>query len=164
MRSDCHRISIRGRSVQSPTGTGRDGDLESGQSGEVWIRGPQVMKGYWNNQEATAATIDPDGWLHTGDIGIVDDDGYLAVVDWLTEMIKVKGYQVAPAELKALLLEYPQIADVASGDQHRREADGSMPTTGARTGHDRFLAHSRDFDGQGIAPGICLRSRKIAAP
>ena len=87
--------------------------LESGQTGEVLIRGPQVMKGYWNNPEATAATIDPDGWLHTGDIGIVDDEGYLTVVDRLKELIKVKGYQVAPAELEALLLEHPQIADVA---------------------------------------------------
>ncbi len=83
------------------------------QPGEVLIRGPQVMKGYWRNPEATAATIDPDGWLHTGDIGIVDDEGYLTVVDRLKELIKVKGYQVAPAELEALLLEHPQIADVA---------------------------------------------------
>jgi acyl-CoA synthetase (AMP-forming)/AMP-acid ligase II len=93
------------------TETGRD--LESGQPGEVLIRGPQVMKGYWNNPQATAATIDPDGWLHSGDIGIVDDEGYLTVVDRLKELIKVKGYQVAPAELESLLLEHPQIADVA---------------------------------------------------
>ncbi len=93
------------------TETGRG--LECDQAGEVLIRGPQVMKGYWNNPEATAATIDPDGWLHSGDIGIVDDEGYLTVVDRLKELIKVKGYQVAPAELESLLLEHPQIADVA---------------------------------------------------
>lgn len=93
------------------TETGRD--LGSDQAGEVWIRGPQVMKGYWNNPEATAATIDADGWLRTGDIGVVDVDGYLTVVDRLKELIKVKGYQVAPAELESLLLEHPQIADVA---------------------------------------------------
>jgi acyl-CoA synthetase (AMP-forming)/AMP-acid ligase II len=87
--------------------------LECHQRGEVLIRGPQVMKGYWNNTEATAATIDADGWLHTGDIGLVDDEGYLTVVDRLKELIKVKGYQVAPAELESLLLEHPQIADVA---------------------------------------------------
>ena len=56
------------------------------------------MKGYWNNPEATAATLDADGWLRTGDIGIVDDDGYLEIVDRLKELIKVKGFQVAPAE------------------------------------------------------------------
>ena len=79
----------------------------SGERGEVWVRGPQVMKGYLNNPEATARTIDADGWLHTGDIGVVDEDGYLEIVDRLKELIKVKGFQVAPAELEALLLEAP---------------------------------------------------------
>ncbi len=88
-------------------------DLGVGQSGEVWVRGPQVMKGYLNNPEATARTVDSQGWLHTGDIGVVDEDGYLEVVDRLKELIKVKGYQVAPAELEALLLKHPKIADAA---------------------------------------------------
>ena len=84
-----------------------------GQPGEVWVRGPNVMKGYLNNPEATARTVDEDGWLHTGDIGVVDADGYLTVVDRLKELIKVKGFQVAPAELESLLLKHPNIADVA---------------------------------------------------
>jgi acyl-CoA synthetase (AMP-forming)/AMP-acid ligase II len=88
-------------------------DAPTGERGEVWVRGPQVMKGYLNNPEATAATVDADGWLHTGDIGIVDEDGYLTVVDRLKELIKVKGFQVAPAELESLLLKHPKIADVA---------------------------------------------------
>ena len=88
-------------------------DLPTGSRGEVWVRGPQVMKGYLNNPEATARTVDAEGWLHTGDIGIVDDDGYLTVVDRLKELIKVKGFQVAPAELESLLLKHPKIADVA---------------------------------------------------
>jgi acyl-CoA synthetase (AMP-forming)/AMP-acid ligase II len=88
-------------------------DLPAGQPGEVWVRGPQVMKGYLKNPEATARTVDSDGWLHTGDIGFVDDDSYLTVVDRLKELIKVKGYQVAPAELESLLLKHPHIADVA---------------------------------------------------
>ena len=88
-------------------------DAASGEPGEVWIRGPQVMKGYLNNAEATARTLDPDGWLHTGDIGTVDPEGYLTIVDRLKELIKVKGYQVAPAELEALLLKHPRIADAA---------------------------------------------------
>jgi acyl-CoA synthetase (AMP-forming)/AMP-acid ligase II len=91
--------------------SGKDVDL--GQPGEVWIRGPQVMKGYLNNPEATAITVDADGWLHTGDIGTMDADGYLTVVDRLKELIKVKGFQVAPAELESLLLKHPKIADVA---------------------------------------------------
>ena len=88
-------------------------DVELGQPGEVWVRGPQVMKGYLNNPEATALTVDSDGWLHTGDIGVMDADGYLTVVDRLKELIKVKGFQVAPAELESLLLKHPKIADVA---------------------------------------------------
>ena len=88
-------------------------DLGVGERGEVWIRGPQVMKGYLNNPEATAKTVDADGWLHTGDIGLIDADGYLEVVDRLKELIKYKGFQVAPAELEALLLKHPAVADVA---------------------------------------------------
>lgn len=88
-------------------------DVPEGQDGEIWVRGPQVMKGYLNNPAATAATITPDGWLRTGDIGHVDGDGYLFITDRLKELIKVKGFQVAPAELEALLLAHPAIADVA---------------------------------------------------
>ena len=83
------------------------------QDGEVWIRGPQVMKGYLNNEEATAETIDDEGWLHTGDIGHIDADGHLYVVDRLKELIKFKGFQVPPAELEALLLTHPKVADSA---------------------------------------------------
>jgi acyl-CoA synthetase (AMP-forming)/AMP-acid ligase II len=101
--------STEGRIVNPETGQ----DVPTGQPGEVWVRGPQVMKGYLNNPEATARTVDADGWLHTGDIGVMDEDGYLTVVDRLKELIKVKGFQVAPAELEALLLKHPKIADVA---------------------------------------------------
>jgi acyl-CoA synthetase (AMP-forming)/AMP-acid ligase II len=83
------------------------------QDGEVWVRGPQVMKGYLNNESATKSTIDDDGWLHTGDIGHIDADGHLFIVDRLKELIKYKGFQVPPAELEALLLTHPQIADAA---------------------------------------------------
>ncbi len=88
-------------------------DLPVGEDGEIWCRGPMVMPGYLNNPEATASTIDADGWLHTGDIGHVADDGYWYVVDRLKELIKVKGFQVPPAELEALLLTHPAVADCA---------------------------------------------------
>jgi len=101
--------STEGRIVALDSGT----DTVPGEPGEVWVRGPQVMKGYLNNAEATARTLDQDGWLHTGDIGTVDPEGYLTIVDRLKELIKVKGYQVAPAELEGLLLKHPRIADAA---------------------------------------------------
>jgi acyl-CoA synthetase (AMP-forming)/AMP-acid ligase II len=88
-------------------------ELGSETDGEVWIRGPQVMKGYFNNPEATRNMITDDGWLRTGDIGRCDDNGYLTIVDRAKELIKYKGFQVAPAELEAVLLRHPAIADVA---------------------------------------------------
>ncbi|MFD7405093.1 4-coumarate--CoA ligase family protein [Streptomyces sp. NPDC059866] len=90
-----------------------DKDLGVGEAGEILIRGPQVMKGYLGRPDATSAMIDTDGWLHTGDIGHVDADGWLFVVDRVKELIKYKGFQVAPAELEALLLTHPGIADAA---------------------------------------------------
>ncbi|WTO36693.1 4-coumarate--CoA ligase family protein [Streptomyces achromogenes] len=98
-------------------------DLGPGEPGEILIRGPQVMKGYLGRPDATAALIDPDGWLHTGDVGHTDADGWLFVVDRVKELIKYKGYQVAPAELEALLLTHPGIADTAVIGA--RDADGN---------------------------------------
>ena len=87
--------------------------LGSGEKGEVCVRGPQVMIGYLNNPEATAQTIDSDGWLHTGDIGYADEDAHFFIVDRAKELIKYKGLQVAPAELEAVLLSHPSVADAA---------------------------------------------------
>ena len=94
-----------------------------GEVGELCWRGPQVMKGYLNRPDATAATIDGDGFLHSGDIGHVDNDGYFYVVDRKKELVKYKGRQVAPAELEALLLEHESIAD-ACVVAHVRKSDG----------------------------------------
>ncbi|MEH0577801.1 4-coumarate--CoA ligase family protein [Streptomyces sp. B21-108] len=88
-------------------------DLGVGEPGEILIRGPQIMKGYLGRPDATAAMIDADGWLHTGDVGHIDADGWLFVVDRVKELIKYKGFQVAPAELEAILLTHPGIADAA---------------------------------------------------
>eukprot|EP00457_Paulinella_chromatophora_P002563 gb/GEZN01002568.1/.p1 GENE.gb/GEZN01002568.1/~~gb/GEZN01002568.1/.p1 ORF type:complete len:650 (-),score=89.23 gb/GEZN01002568.1/:490-2415(-) len=98
---------IMGEDGQPVTKTGPEG------IGELWVKGPQVMKGYRGQPEATSQTIDKDGWLHTGDIAYVDDEGYFFIVDRLKELIKYKGFQVAPAELEGLLLHHPQIADCA---------------------------------------------------
>jgi acyl-CoA synthetase (AMP-forming)/AMP-acid ligase II len=91
----------------------RGTDMPRGGSGELWLRGPQSFTGYHRQPEATAATITADGWVRTGDIGHFDADGYLFITDRLKELIKVKGFQVAPAELEALLSTHPEVADAA---------------------------------------------------
>ncbi|WP_433164127.1 AMP-binding protein [Kribbella sp. CA-247076] len=90
---------------------GADGN--DADEGEIWIRGPQVMKGYLGRPAETDATVDADGWLHTGDIGRMDERGYLYVIDRVKELIKYHGYQVPPAELEAVLLTDDRIADAA---------------------------------------------------
>ena len=88
-------------------------ELPAGEVGELWCRGPNVMSGYLNDPAATAATLDGDGWLHTGDLASVDADGVFTIKDRVKELIKYKGYQVPPAELEALLLSHERIADAA---------------------------------------------------
>ncbi|PON52752.1 4-coumarate-CoA ligase [Parasponia andersonii] len=100
--------------------------LPRNQPGEICIRGDQIMKGYLNDPESTKNTIDKEGWLHTGDIGLVDDDDELFIVDRLKELIKYKGFQVAPAELEALLLTHPHISDAAVVPMND-EAAGEVP-------------------------------------
>jgi acyl-CoA synthetase (AMP-forming)/AMP-acid ligase II len=101
-------------------------DLSTGEPGELWVRGPQVMHGYLNAELATAAVLDPDGWLRTGDLCRVDPDGYLFVVDRVKDLIKYKGHQVAPAELEAVLSAHPHVADVAVVRSPDQEA-GEIP-------------------------------------
>ncbi|MFL6096655.1 MAG: 4-coumarate--CoA ligase family protein, partial [Blastococcus sp.] len=102
-------------------------DAADGERGELWIRGPQVMKGYLNNEEATRNTVDAEGWLHTGDVAIVDDEGRYTVVDRVKELIKYKGYQVAPAELEAVLIGHPEIADAAVIGVPDKESGEELP-------------------------------------
>ncbi|KAG8059770.1 hypothetical protein GUJ93_ZPchr0002g23531 [Zizania palustris] len=94
--------------------------------GEICIRGPQIMKGYLNDPEATAATVDVEGWLHTGDIGYVDDDEEVFIIDRVKELIKFKGFQVPPAELESMLIAHPSIADAAVVPQ-KDDAAGEVP-------------------------------------
>ncbi|CAK9172458.1 unnamed protein product [Ilex paraguariensis] len=100
--------------------------LGQNQPGEICIRGHQIMKGYLDDAEATARTIDVDGWLHTGDIGYVDDGEEIFIVDRMKELIKFKGFQVPPAELEALLVTHPHIADAAVVPQ-KDDAAGEVP-------------------------------------
>ena len=130
------------RIVDAETGA----DAPIGELGEVCIRGPQVMQGYLNNPEATRAMIDDDGWLHTGDIGRADADAYLYVVDRLKELIKYKGFQVAPAELEAAVQSHPAVADAAVIPSPDEEA-GEVPKAfvvlreGAAATADEIMAH-----------------------
>jgi acyl-CoA synthetase (AMP-forming)/AMP-acid ligase II len=101
-------------------------DVAPGEHGELWVRGPQVMRGYLGQPRATAESLTEDGWLRTGDIGYVDADGFAFIADRLKELIKYKGFQVAPAELEALLLSHPAVADAAVIPSPDEEA-GEVP-------------------------------------
>ena len=121
-------------------------DAAEGELGEVWVRGPQVMKGYLHNAEATRNMIDTDGWLHTGDIGKADADSYLYVVDRLKELIKYKGFPIAPAELEAAVQSHPAVADAAVIPSPDEEA-GEVPKAfvvlrpGAQATAEDIMAH-----------------------
>jgi len=101
--------NVEARVVDPATGA----DSGTGASGELWCRGPNIMRGYLNNPQATAEAVDNEGFLHTGDLVTVTEDGVFHVVDRLKELIKYNGYQVPPAELEAVLLAHPAIADAA---------------------------------------------------
>lgn len=101
-------------------------DLPAGVEGELWIRGPQVMKGYLNNPDATAETMAEGGWLRTGDLAEIDGDGFMFIRDRLKELIKYKGFQVAPAEVEAALCACEGVTDAAVIGRHDAEA-GELP-------------------------------------
>jgi 4-coumarate--CoA ligase len=101
-------------------------DVGPGEAGELWVRGPQVMLGYHNAPEATAEVLTEDGWLKTGDLAEVDADGWVYIRDRLKELIKVKGFQVAPAEVEAVLLTCPMVKDAAVRGVPDEEA-GEVP-------------------------------------
>jgi acyl-CoA synthetase (AMP-forming)/AMP-acid ligase II len=117
-------------------GTGEE--VTPGDRGELWVRGPQAMLGYLSNPAATGAMIDQDGWLHTGHIATADPDGWFYIVDRVKELIKYKGFQVAPAELEAILITHPQVADCAVvGVPRRRGRRAAEGIHRARVGRDR---------------------------
>jgi len=94
-------------------------DVLVGDIGELQVQGPNVFQGYWGDPEATARVLDVDGWLHTGDLALVDDDGFLFVVDRLKDLIIVSGFNVYPAEVESILVEHPGVAAAAVvGVQH----------------------------------------------
>ncbi|HSF86947.1 MAG TPA: 4-coumarate--CoA ligase family protein [Acidimicrobiia bacterium] len=139
-------------------------DLGVDEDGEIWIRGPQVMKGYLNRPQATSITIDDDGWLHTGDIGHLDADDHLYIVDRLKELIKYKGFQVPPAELEALLLTHPDVADAAVIGIPDLEA-GELPKgfVVLKPGHQRSPEELMAFVAEHVAHYKQLRMVELVA-
>jgi acyl-CoA synthetase (AMP-forming)/AMP-acid ligase II len=130
------------------------------QKGEIWVRGPQVMKGYLNRPEATANTVDSEGWLHTGDIGYADEDGHFYIVDRLKELIKYKGFQVAPAELEAILLSHPAIADAAVIPSPDEEA-GEVPKAFIVLKGETTMEDLLDFVADRVAPHKKIRKIEV---
>lgn len=133
----------------------------AGQSapGQLLVRGPQVMLGYLNRPDATAATIDPDGFLRTGDIATVTADGVVTIVDRLKELIKYKGYQIAPAELEALLLTHPLIADAAVIGVHTDDGEEAPKAFVVRqAGAELKEGDVTEFVAERVAPFKRVRS------
>ena len=147
--SDPHRCGEKMGSVGTPLPsqltrvrcleTGQD--LGPNESGEILIKGPHVMKGYLDNEKATSESIDSEGWYRTGDIGYYDSDRYFYISDRLKELIKVKGLQVAPAELEGLLLSLPGVVDAAVVGRPD-EAAGELPVA--------FVVRGPDEAGQSL--------------
>ncbi len=135
----------RDRAARRRPATGRD---LGRRAGELWVRGPQVMLGYQDRPDATAAILDADGWLRTGDLGRIDADGNVYVVDRLKELIKVDAHQVAPAELEALLLAHPGVADAAVVGRPD-ERHGEVPVA--------FVVRRRPLDADALMAWVAER-------
>ncbi|TQE61471.1 acyl--CoA ligase, partial [Leptospira interrogans] len=104
-----------------------DKELPVGQAGELWIKGPNIFKGYLNNPEGTANALTADGYFKTGDIGYQDADGNFYITDRIKKLIKYKGFQVAPSELEGLLVSHPSIDDVAVIGVYDKDEATEMP-------------------------------------
>lgn len=129
--------------------TGRE--LAANEVGELWVRGPQVMGGYYRDPEATALTL-VDGWLRTGDLARQDDEGYVTIVDRLKELIKTKGFQVAPAEIEHILVGHPDIQDAAViGEPHPDLGEAPVAYVVLRPGADLAPAAIIEYAAEGLA-------------
>lgn len=102
-------------------------EVRKGVEGELWVKGPNVFKGYYNNPKATAESLDAEGWYRTGDIGYVDDKDNIFITDRVKELIKYNGFQVAPAQLESLLLGHPAVNDVAVIGVYDQERVTELP-------------------------------------
>jgi len=137
-------------------------ELGPNDRGEIVVRGPNIMQGYLNDAKATEQTLNPEGWLHTGDIGYIDNDGYVFVVDRVKELIKYKGFQVAPAELEAVLLSNPAIVDAAvigSPDEEAGEVPKAFVVTKSPITADEIMIYVAER----VAPHKKIRRLEMVA-
>jgi long-chain acyl-CoA synthetase len=132
------------------------GPLQAGEVGEVLIRAPQLMAGYWNDPEETAATVrthEGERWLHTGDLGYLDEDGYLFIVDRIKDLIKTSGYQVWPREIEEVVAAHPAVAEVGvAGVPHEARGEVAKAWVVLRPGRQATAEEIRDFCRDKLAP------------
>jgi long-chain acyl-CoA synthetase len=131
-------------------------DALVGDPGEIWVRGPNVFAGYWEDPEATAAALDPDGWLRTGDVAVVDDDGFLSLVDRAKDVIIVSGFNVYPAEVEEVLDADPAVAEAAVvGVPHPHSGEAVKAYVVAAPGAAPTEAELIDYVGRHLAHYKC---------
>ena len=124
-------------------------EVPLGQPGEIWMKGPMIMKGYWNNPEETAKIFSEDGWLKTGDVAYMDEDGYVFIVDRTKDMIIAGGYNIYPREVDEVLISHSQVADaitIGIPDEYRGETLKSFVqlAPGAQVTGEELIAYCRE--------------------
>lgn len=127
--------------------------LAMGEEGEIVVRGPQVMKGYWNRPDETANTIDKDGWLHTGDIAKMDEDGYFYIVDRKKDLIIASGYNIVPREVEEVLFMHPKVFEAAvAGVPDAKRGETVKAFVVLKQGQECTAEDIRDFCKENLAP------------
>ena len=123
-------------------------DALAGDSGEIWVKGPNIFAGYWHDDEATAHALTPDGWLRTGDVAVADDEGYLYLVDRAKDLIIVSGFNVYPGEVEDVIASYPGVEEVAVvGSPHPSTGEAVkafvVPAPGSSHDEEAIIEHCR---------------------
>jgi long-chain acyl-CoA synthetase len=127
--------------------------LSAGEEGELVVRGPQVMKGYFNNPEETAKTIDADGWLHTGDIAKMDEDGYFYIVDRKKDLIIASGFNIVPREVEEVIFMHPKVMEAAvAGVPDPKRGETVKAYVVLKQGQTATVDEIRNFCKENLAP------------
>jgi long-chain acyl-CoA synthetase len=143
-------IPVPGVEMKLVDGDGNE--VPQGEVGEILIRGPVVMKGYWNRPDATAETIDSDGWLHSGDMATVDEDGFYFIVDRKKDMIIRGGFNVYPREIEEVLYEHPAVAEAAVvGVAHESLGEEVAAAVALKTGQEATVEELRAYVKERVA-------------